>query len=227
MEYLKDAKAIEAEKRSKKRYRAVEGHPFWPHEVVRDSAMLFFFMGIIMVLCALTPYYLEAPANPAGQPEVILPDWYLLWSYGLLKPGVAIPITFGDVELVSGKLMGILLNMVFVGVLAVIPFIDRGKSKRPVESPFQAAFGIAGLVFTFMITLYSINGVVYVEYSKPIYPGIPTYGTDILVPEVSLLAWLVWTLPVVFFAITYMGLKKVQRLGGYEFNLNRTYYKVR
>lgn len=86
-EYVAEAQELDRVRRAQKKLRPVEGFPFWPHEMVRNTVILCFFTASILYISAFMPYFLEGPANPAGQPEVILPDWYLLFSYGFLKWG--------------------------------------------------------------------------------------------------------------------------------------------
>lgn len=86
-EYVAEAERLDQERRAQKKPRPVEGMPFWPHEVLRGLIVLCFFSAAMLYLSGFMPYYLEGPANPAGQPDVILPDWYLLFSYGWLKWG--------------------------------------------------------------------------------------------------------------------------------------------
>jgi len=94
-EYVEEAERMDRERRQGKSLNPVEGFPFWPHETVRNIVILCFFSASILYLAALMPYFLETPANPAGQPDVILPDWYLLWSYGFLKWGNGLDILNG------------------------------------------------------------------------------------------------------------------------------------
>ncbi len=94
-EYVEEAERMDAERRQEKSLRPVEGFPFWPHEMVRNIVVLCFFSAAMLYLSAVMPYFLEGPANPAGQPDVILPDWYLLWSYGFLKWGNSLMILNG------------------------------------------------------------------------------------------------------------------------------------
>ncbi|HEV8361761.1 MAG TPA: hypothetical protein VGR28_15030 [Candidatus Thermoplasmatota archaeon] len=166
--YLSEAKRIEEIRRARKKFRNVEAFPFWPHEAVRSTIIVLAFSAMCIYISALMPYFLEAPANPAGQPEVILPDWYLLWSYGLLKPGLADGIAFGgsfiDLPLlgpVNAKTMGILLNILITVPLIVMPFISTGHPRRPQEAPWTAAFGVAGIVYVFNASVYSVNNVIY------------------------------------------------------------------
>lgn len=86
-EYVAEAERLDQKRRQEKKLRDVEGFPFWPHEVLRGIVITCFFGAAMLYLSAVMPYFLEGPANPAGQPDVILPDWYLLFSYGFLKWG--------------------------------------------------------------------------------------------------------------------------------------------
>ena len=176
-QYLSEARRIEEVRRQKKRFRNVEAFPFWPHEAVRSTIIVLAFTASVLYMSALMPYFLEHPANPAGQPEVILPDWYLLWSYGLLKPGLANSVTLDgtaiDLPLMgptpgasapfNAKTMGILLNIIITVPLIAAPFISTGKARRPQEAPWTAAFGVAGIVYVFNASVYSVNNVIYTK----------------------------------------------------------------
>jgi quinol-cytochrome oxidoreductase complex cytochrome b subunit len=201
-QYLNEARRIEEIRRQRKKFRAVEAFPFWPHEAVRSTIIVLAFSAATMYISALMPYFLESPANPAGQPEVILPDWYLLWSYGLLKPGLANAFMFNgspiDIPLLgplTAKTMGILLNIIITIPLMVMPFISTGHPRRPQEAPWTAAFGVAGIVYVFNISVYSVNNV--------IYTNIPWWGDSLAklpfgLTEASMMTYLAmafWILP--------------------------------
>src|SRR5690349_2436193 len=111
-EYLREVQRVDEQKRAKKKFRLVEGFPFWPHEFVRDMIFLSFFTAMIFFLSGFVPYYLESPADPAGQPHIILPDWYLLWSYGLLK--IAHPVVIFGFTVFTAKVWGVVLNGVVI-----------------------------------------------------------------------------------------------------------------
>lgn len=215
-EYLEEVQRIDQERRAKKRFRNVEGFPFWPHEVVRDAIIICFFTAVIFFLSGFIPYYLEAPADPAGQPQVILPDWYLLWSYGLLK--IAVDVKIFGTTLVTAKVLGVLLNGVIVAPLVVLPFIHPGSSRRPVEEPFWGGVGAFGIMLAFTLSAYSVNGV--------FYPKIPILATfRFLFWELG--AWLTVLLPVAAFFVAYVPLKWRKGILGYENKLSRNYYRIR
>lgn len=213
--YLTEVQRIETERRAKKKFRNVEGFPFWPHEFMRDMIFVCFFTAIIFFLSGFIPYYLEAPADPAGQPHVILPDWYLLWSYGLLK--IAHPVVIFGYTVFTAKVWGVLLNAVVVAPLIVIPFIHFGHSRRPVEDPFWAGLGGSGLMLAFTLSAYSVNGT-YREV-------IPWISQLVLGYEID--AWLTMFLPVLAFFLLYIPLKWRKGIEGYENKLSRNYYRIR
>ena len=261
-EYVTEAQKADEARRAQKKPKPVEGQPFWPHEMIRNTIIVSIFFGLMMYLSAFAPYYLETPADPAGQPQVILPDWYLLWSYGLLKLaddvtilGYEVPMPFiasdGSFALspsewapINAKMNGLLLNAVVAAPLILVPILDRGHSRRPVESPFWAAAGLGGAVWVLMQSVYSINTVIYgrapifgQEYSMEfLFNWFHGYGLlleydnmrDVITFfQLDLLSWLTNLLPSLTFVVTYIPLKLVQKQHGYEAKLNYNYYKVR
>ena len=215
-EYMDEVIRLENARRAKKKFRNVEGFPFWPHEFVRDMIFISFFMALMFALSGFIPYYLEAPANPAGQPQVILPDWYLLWSYGLLK--IAFDVTIFGVTIVNAKVFGVLLNAIVIAPMIIIPFIHPGHSRRPVEEPFWAGIGSFGVMLAVTLSAYSVNGV--------IYPDFPILG-NLKFGIWELGAWLTVLLPVAAFFLAYVPLKWRKSILGYENKLSRNYFRIR
>ena len=244
-EYSSEAAQVERERRAVKKLRAVEGHPFWPHEVVRDLIITLMFTAIVLFSAAAMPYFLEGPADPAGQPAVILPDWYLLFAYGALKitedltiMGYPIPTPMLDAQYefalnpadwgpVNAKLLGLIFNLVPGIPFIIVPFVSFGKNRRPVEHPFAASIGMATVVYILMLSVYAIDTVINKEfpffgreYGKFLAPYFTIFRFD-------LLSWLTHLLPVITFFVMYIPLKMVQKQHGYEAKLNHSYYKVR
>lgn len=244
-EYSREAAQLEKERRATKKLRAVEGYPFWPHEVVRDLIIICLFTGIVFLCSAAMPYFLEGPADARGPPAVILPDWYLLFAYGALKItedltifGATIPTPLLDAQYnfalspadwgpVNAKLLGLLFNVVPGIPFIIVPFVSLGKNRRPVEHPFAASIGMATVVYIGMLSVYSIDTVVNKEF--PFFGR--EYGTWLkdyfTIFRFDLLSWLTHLLPIVTFFIMYIPLKMVQKQHGYEAKLNHSYYKVR
>ncbi len=192
--------------------RDVLGFPTWPHETLRNLAIATFFVGIIIAVSATLPPHFGDPADPSVTPEVIVPDWYLYWSFGLLQleainPGLAI---LDGSSLVSDQLYGLLANGAVIGAIVIVPFLNRGTARRPVEEPFWAAVGVFGVTFAFTISALSIDQIISSRV-----PGISP----------PLLFDLTFILPVVAAAIAYAVLKSMRE--GYMYELNRRYYRLR
>jgi quinol-cytochrome oxidoreductase complex cytochrome b subunit len=244
-EYSSEAAQIERERRAKKKLANVEGHPFWPHEVVRDLIIISVFTAVIMLASAAMPYYLETPADARGPPRVILPDWYLLFAYGALKItadvsilGHAVPTPFLDAQYnfalspsdwgpLNAKLLGLIFNLVPGIPFIITPLVSFGKNRRPVEHPFAASFGMASIVYILGLSVYAVDTVV-----QPDFPAMSrTYGEwtrqYLTLFQLDLLSWMVNVVPIIVFFVMYIPLKIVQKQHGYEAKLNYSYYKTR
>jgi len=208
-EYFERSRREDQDLRQSSTYieRDVLGFPTWPHETIRNLAITSFFIGMILFLSATLPPHIGPPANPSRTPAVILPDWYLYWSFGLLKLGPLNPdlaILGGD-KLMKDRTYGVLANVVVVGVIAVVPFLNKGSARRPVEQPFWSAIGMAGVLFAFTVSILSIKNLVPMDAHL-------IFDLTFLVPPVGA-------------AITYAVLKAMRE--GYMYDLNRRYYRLR
>lgn len=208
-EYFERARREDQDLRTESDYveRDVLAFPTWPHETVRNLSIGAFFVGMILFLSATMPPHIGAPANPSNTPEIILPDWYLYWSFGLLKlnslnPELAI---LGGQKLMADRTYGVLANGVVVGAIAIAPFLNKGSARRPVEQPFWAAVGVFGVVFALTLSLLAIK--------------------NLMPMNVDLLFDLTFLLPFVFGFLTYAVLKTMRE--GYMYDLNRRYYRLR
>lgn len=208
-EYFERARREDQDLRTESSYveRDVLGFPAWPHEMIRNLALASFFTGMTIFLAATMPPHIGPPANPSQTPAVILPDWYLYWSFGLLKLGPLNPdlSILGGQKLMADRTYGVLANLVVVGAIAIVPFLNKGSARRPVEEPFWAAVGVFGVVFSFTIAALSVKNLI------PMEP--------------HLLFDLTFLLPIVAGAIAYSVLKTMRE--GYMFELNRRYYRLR
>ncbi|WP_102797203.1 cytochrome b [Bowmanella denitrificans] len=98
--------------------------PFFPHIVLKDlvafSVFLLAFCYIMFFKPEMGGYFLEAPnfeiANPLKTPAHIFPVWYFTPFYAILK---AVP----------DKLFGVIAMFAAIIMLALLPWIDRGKVK--------------------------------------------------------------------------------------------------
>ena len=94
--------------------------PFWPYFVMKDLFALAFVLAVFFAIVGFMPNYLGHPdnyieANPLATPAHIVPEWYFLPFYAILRAFTA------DVWVVmlADWLTGGIVNAKFFGVLAM------------------------------------------------------------------------------------------------------------
>jgi ubiquinol-cytochrome c reductase cytochrome b subunit len=103
--------------------------PYFPQQAVRDAvAVTVVFLGVAGLVLVSGGAALEGPADPASSYQA-RPPWYLLPVYQLrlYLEGPAEPVAT------------LVLPAVAVGLLAALPFLDRGGDRRPHRRPLVMA----------------------------------------------------------------------------------------
>jgi quinol-cytochrome oxidoreductase complex cytochrome b subunit len=150
--------------------------PFFPHQIAPVLIISFATLGILLLLGGYAVLPPGEPANRFLTPRFIVPEWYFLWAYGLLKwigwlydlAHFAPPAAVLGVDLVSAKVVGILLAAAMFIVLLLLPAIDRGKEVRTLRRPVRTTIGVWALGFLASLTLYALNEVVSAQFAIPI-----------------------------------------------------------
>jgi ubiquinol-cytochrome c reductase cytochrome b/c1 subunit len=106
--------------------------PFTPYATVKDGFMIVVFCILFAWFAFYMPNYLGhadnyVPANPAVTPSHIVPEWYYLPFYAILR---AIP----------NKLLGVLALFGSIGILAFLPWLDTSKVKSARYRPMYRQF---------------------------------------------------------------------------------------
>ncbi len=106
--------------------------PFTPYATVKDGFMIVCFCILFAWFAFYLPNYLGhadnyVPANPAVTPAHIVPEWYYLPFYAILR---AIP----------NKLLGVLALFGSIGILAFLPWLDTSKVKSARYRPLYRQF---------------------------------------------------------------------------------------
>ena len=189
------------------------GIPFWPQEATRDFVVISILVAIMFFLSAyVTP--LLGPARSPQLSELIVPDWYLLFSWGLLKIADIFPqFVIGDGTPLETRFdaafWGDILSGIPVIFLLLLPFLDRGREARPAKAPFRSALGISFLiVWIFFASLYSIREVVAERWQTPdIDPG-PLSTATALIPDDTMKLFFIVPPVLVFFG-SYVALRRL------------------
>ena len=100
--------------------------PFWPYYVMKDLYALVVILVIFVAIVFFMPNYLGhpdnyIPANPLVTPAHIVPEWYFLPFYAILRA-----ITF-DVLFIDSKLGGVIAMFGSLVVLALAPWLDTSR----------------------------------------------------------------------------------------------------
>ncbi len=106
--------------------------PFTPHATIKDLFLTVVFCILYAWFVFYLPNYLghpdnNIPANPSVTPTHIVPEWYYLPFYAILR---AIP----------NKLLGVLFLMASIVILAFVPWLDTSKVRSASYRPLYRQF---------------------------------------------------------------------------------------
>jgi quinol-cytochrome oxidoreductase complex cytochrome b subunit len=113
--------------------------PFHPYYTIKDlyGAGIFFIFYLFFVFFA-PDFFGEPdnyiPANPMVTPPHIVPEWYFLPFYAILRA-----ITF-DILFIPAKLGGVIAMFAAVLLLAALPWLDRSKVRSAKFRPLYRQF---------------------------------------------------------------------------------------
>jgi quinol-cytochrome oxidoreductase complex cytochrome b subunit len=150
--------------------------PFLPHQITPVLILSLITLGIVLLLGA---YAVQMPGDPANRfltPQFIAPEWYFLWAYGLLKwvgwvyevVRFVPPATVFGIDLLSAKVVGILVAAAMFLVLVLMPVLDRGEEVRVLRRPLKTAIGVWSIGLLSALTLYALNEILSSYLSIPI-----------------------------------------------------------
>ncbi len=128
--------------------------PFHPYYTIKDSVGLCVYLIVFAVLVFFVPNLLGdpnnfIPANPLQTPADIVPEWYFLPFYAILRS-------------VPNKLGGVTLMFSSILVLFVLPWLDtspvRSARFRPLYRPFIFVL-VASLIVLGMVGAHKPEGI--------------------------------------------------------------------
>lgn len=119
--------------------------PFHPYYTVKDGFALGVFLIVLALLIFYSPNLLGHPdnyiqADPLMTPEHIVPEWYFLPFYAILR---AVP----DILFIPAKTAGVIAMLLAIFSLFLLPWLDSSKVRsaryRPLFKQFFWIFVIA------------------------------------------------------------------------------------
>ena len=106
--------------------------PFHPYIVLKDLFALLIFLLLFAFFVFYSPNLLGHPdnyieANPLVTPTHIVPEWYLLPFYAILRS-------------IPDKLFGVIAMFASIFVLAILPWLDTSKVRSAIFRPLYKQF---------------------------------------------------------------------------------------
>lgn len=132
--------------------------PFHPYYTIKELHALLIFLLIFSIIVFFVPemhgYFLEAnnfvPADPLLTPNHIKPVWYLAAFYGVLC-------------VIPNKPLGILIMMGLLGMLLILPWLDRSPVRSIRYRGYYSRFALAAFILSFSLLSY-INTTLLTPY---------------------------------------------------------------
>ena len=150
-------------RRTSKEDAAKDTLPFWPYFVIKDLFALAVILVVFMAVVGFMPNYLGhpdnyIPANALATPAHIVPEWYFLPFYAILRAFTAdvliVQITsFLSFGIIDAKFFGVLAMFGAIAVMALAPWLDTSSVRSGRYRPmFKWWFAL--LVVDFFVLMW-------------------------------------------------------------------------
>ena len=137
--------------------------PFWPYFVIKDLFALGIILTVFMAIVGFMPNYLGHPdnyvmANPLVTPSHIVPEWYFLPFYAILRAFTADVwvvqfASFVSFGIIDAKFFGVLAMFGAIAVMALAPWLDTSSVRSGRYRPmFKMWFAV--LVIDFIVLMW-------------------------------------------------------------------------
>jgi ubiquinol-cytochrome c reductase cytochrome b subunit len=99
--------------------------PFYPRQVLIDMIFVLVVMGVLGMLAHFVPVLLGPEADPANTRFIPRPEWYFLPMFQWLKYWKGWSTVIG----------AFIIPAILIGLIFLLPFMDRGLERRPWRRP--------------------------------------------------------------------------------------------
>jgi ubiquinol-cytochrome c reductase cytochrome b subunit len=162
--------------------------PFHPYYTIKDSVGVVVYLAVFAFLVFFMPNYLGhpdnyIPANPLVTPAHIVPEWYFLPFYAILR---AVPDKLGGVVLMFGS----------IAILFVLPWLDTSKVRsmrfRPIGRISFFIWTINFFVLTWVgakpaeghyVLISQVTTVIYFAYFLVVLPALGRLEKPLPLPD--------------------------------------------
>jgi ubiquinol-cytochrome c reductase cytochrome b subunit len=137
--------------------------PFWPYYIIKDVFALSVIMVVFFAIVGFMQNYLGHPdnyieANPLATPAHIVPEWYFLPFYAILRAFTADVwvvqiVSFLTGGIIDAKFFGVLAMFGAILVMAVAPWLDTSSVRSARYRPMLKLW-FAILVLDFFLLMW-------------------------------------------------------------------------
>jgi ubiquinol-cytochrome c reductase cytochrome b subunit len=150
-------------RRTSKEDAAKDTLPFWPYFVIKDLFALAIILAVFMAVVGFMPNYLGhpdnyIPANALATPAHIVPEWYFLPFYAILRAFTADVwivqiVNFLSFGIIDAKFFGVLAMFGAIVVMGFAPWLDTSSVRSGRYRPmFKWWFAL--LVIDFIVLMW-------------------------------------------------------------------------
>jgi ubiquinol-cytochrome c reductase cytochrome b subunit len=168
-------------RRSSRKEADADTLPFWPYFVIKDVFALAVVLVAFFAVVGFMPNLLGHPdnyieANALATPAHIVPEWYFLPFYAILRAfdgdvWVVIAASWLTGGIVDAKFFGVIAMFGAIAVMAIVPWLDTSSVRSGRYRPmFKWWFAL--LVVDFMVLMW-----VGARPAEGIYPYIALIGS--------------------------------------------------
>jgi quinol-cytochrome oxidoreductase complex cytochrome b subunit len=125
--------------------------PFYPNHVRTEFYVVLGVLAVVLIIAIagmIKPIGIGEPADPLNTPLHVKPEWYFLALYQILKK--IPPMVLG----IQGKIIGVVIPIVLVGLILIWPFLDNKPDKSKKIYLIRLAFVIVAVITIIALTIW-------------------------------------------------------------------------
>jgi ubiquinol-cytochrome c reductase cytochrome b subunit len=129
-------------------------------------------LGLMGGLLQINPIWNLGPYKPSQVSAGSQPDFYMMWTDGLIRLWPAWEFYIGDYTIPSAVAVAVIMGLVFV-VLTTYPFIEQKATgdrahhnllQRPRDVPVRTAVGAMAISFYIVLTFSAMNDIIAYKF---------------------------------------------------------------
>ena len=129
-------------------------------------------LGIMGGVLQINPIWNLGPYKPSQVSAGSQPDFYMMWTDGLIRLWPAWELYIGDYTVPSAVAVAVIMGLVFI-LLTIYPFIEQKLTgdrahhnllQRPRDVPVRTAVGAMAIAFYIVLTFSAMNDIIAYKF---------------------------------------------------------------